>query len=186
MLTLPPIPSHILTRAKTLHSQAHTSGGWRGSITQGEGLQCGIVGEALVQDALSAEDIMCVRVNEPDYDLVAEDVRIEVKTTRQESPEIRPHYNAHIEHRGRRGLMQQACDVYVFCRVTSDCTHGAIVGWALHWDVYGRGRWELQKAGEQMGSGRKSTADNWVLPISKLAQPNLLPDYIRYWSKKSF
>jgi hypothetical protein len=184
MQSLPPIPPHILERAKALHSKAHTSGGWKGSITQGDGLQCGYVGEAIVQDMLAQEDVTCVRADNPDYDLLAEGVRIEVKTTRQESTEVRPHYNAHVEHRGRRGLGQQDCEVYVFCRVTNDCAHGAIVGWALYWDVYHRGRWTLQKTGSVMGSGKAATADNWVLPISALANASMLPDYIKYWSKK--
>lgn len=184
MDSLPPISDHILKKAKELTDKAATSGGWKGSITLGDGLHAGRVGEVIVQEALRDEYIPCRRVDDPDFDLIAEGLRLEVKTTRQTAPEIERHYNAHVEDRGRRGLAQQQCDVYVFCRVTKDCVYGSIVGWALHWDVYERGRWELQKAGSKMGSGQDSTADNWVLPISKLAHASLLPDYLRYWSKK--
>ena len=182
---LHPIPADLADEAQSLWQS--NAGVYRGSITGGEGLQAGLIGEVLVMEQLRRHGLSVERTGGPDNDLlVLGCCRIEVKTTRQAGTLVRPDYHAHVEDRSHRGLGQQACDAYVFCRVDYDHQHGAILGWDLPFNITGRkGRWALQRAGEVMGSGKPAPADNWVLPVSRLPSVILLPDYIRHWHKSA-
>jgi hypothetical protein len=182
---LHPIPADLADEAESLW-QAN-AGVYKGSLTAGEGLRAGLIGEVLVMEQLRRHGLPVERTGGPDNDLLVLGRRVEVKTTRQAGTRVRPSYNAHVEDRSHRGLRQQECDAYVFCRVDYDHLYGAILGWDLPFNITGRkGRWVLQKAGtEIMGSGKPAPADNWVLPVSRLPSITLLPDYIRHWHKSA-
>jgi hypothetical protein len=183
-LSLPPIPDHIRREANKLHEIESSGGPFNNSLLEGEGLLHGIVGELIVRDFLKSEGVATERVRKPDFDLLANGVRVEVKTQRQSGPAIMPYYDVNVQDRLCVGLPQQNCDLYVFCRVDNDVQYGGIVGWQTHWAVYHSGTWKTRKKGETMGSGRGATNDCWVQQFGALPSPKLLPDYVLHWSKK--
>ena len=183
MIFLDEIDADTIRRANARHDKTKKPGGFDGSMTDGEGYLCGLVGEEMVRKLFNQNGIPVVGRGTKNFDLICGDKKVEVKTSRQKGDEVEGYYNVHVEDRSKRGLDQQDCDVYVFCRVRDDCLKGVILGWALHWEVYNRSRWKIQKEGEIIGYKvkRPVKADNYILEVSKLAHVSFLCDYIKHW-----
>jgi hypothetical protein len=185
LFSLPRIPDDILREATKLHQTLSANGAFNNSLTEGEGLLQGTVGEVLVKRFLQSAGVPVEHIGKPDFDLLADGARIEVKTRRQTGPAIMPHYEVNVMDRLSMGLPQQDCDVYVFCCVDYDVQYGGIIGWDLHWSVYHSQRWATRKKGEKLGSGNGASNDCWVRQFGALSPPSALPDYISHWMKKN-
>ena len=99
---------------------AKESGTYKKSLTNGERMEHSLICEKVVKDYLDA-----VRENTYDYDLKYWDMRIDVKCNSvMTPPKVSTHYCIISGDN-----MTQACDLYVFCAITTDLSKVWIIGW---------------------------------------------------------
>lgn len=118
-----PISNDYMSRAR---EKASSVGILQGSITGGTRNVLGAIGEVVVADSISADE-----VNTYNYDLVKNGTRIDVKTKRCNSKPL-PHYECSIALHGTK----QDCDEYVFVRVLSNMSKAWILGSISKRDFY--------------------------------------------------
>lgn len=148
------ITSEMVNAAKAAASDL---GCLRNSITSGDGNLAGFLGEEIVANFLGAK-----RANTYDYDLIHENIKIDVKTKRTNvAPQ--PHYECTVADFNTK----QGCDWYVFARVANDLSRGWILGYMLKDEFYANA--SFHKKGDIDPSNNFTfTADCYNMPISQL------------------
>lgn len=139
--------------------KAEAMGVLNNSITKGKGNVYGFLGEILANVYIKGK----VK-NTYDYDIVKDNIKIDVKTKTCTSPP-QPHYYCSVAAFNIR----QKCDVYVFVRIMEDFSRAWILGGSSK-DYFYRYA-QLNKKGTIDESSQfkwKFKADCYNLPISKL------------------
>lgn len=129
------------------------------SITNGNGNVYGFLGELLVNAYIKGKS-----KNTYDYDIVKDNIKIDVKTKTCTSPP-QPHYYCSVAAYNIR----QKCDVYFFVRIMEDFSKAWILGGCSKDYFYKNA--QLNKKGtidESSAYKWKFKADCYNLPISKL------------------
>jgi hypothetical protein len=125
--------------------KAYKLGSLKNSITSGKGNIVGFLGEEVVNHLIGGEV-----VNTKDYDIIKNQIRIDVKT-KQCTSVPQPHYECSVAAFNT----QQKCDVYVFVRIEKNKNRWGRA-WVLGWmdkEVYFNKAKKLIKG--------QSSGDNW-------------------------
>lgn len=154
------ITENIVEKAQR---KAEAMGRIKNSITKGSGNLAGFIGEELVNLFVGGKT-----VNTYDYDIVKNDVKIDVKTKRCTSPP-RPHYDCSIAALSTH----QKCDKYIFVRV--EWHKERPDEWKRAWILGEITKKEYFKKARYLNKGDIDKSNNFVvkadchnLPISKL------------------
>jgi hypothetical protein len=149
------VPDHIREAAK---KHATNTVRYKNSIRGGEGNTVGYIGEWAVSEVLGGS-----RVNTPDYDILWDGKRIEVKTKERNVPP-RGDFNASIPAFNTK----QKCDFYAFVSVLSNGKGAWYLGKIGRGDFYSKAT--FSKKGEPDGSNKnfKFRADCYNMPYSEL------------------
>jgi len=106
--------------------KAASVGVLQGSITGSQSNEVGCIGEIIVAEYAGA-----TIVNNPNYDLILDKKRIDVKTKRCNTPP-RTYYDCSVSAHGSK----QKCDSYVFVRILTDLSCAWILGEISKEDFY--------------------------------------------------
>ena len=127
------------------------------SITKGKGNIHGFLGEIITANFLNVTTF-----NTYDYDIVFNDIKIDVKTKRVNTPP-RNYYECSIADLNTK----QKCDVYVFTRILNDMTKGWLLGYINKKDYFEKATF-LKKGSIDPSNNWKVLTDCYNLPINKL------------------
>ena len=131
------------------------------SITDGKGNVYGFLGELLVNEYIGGKS-----KNTYDYDIVKDDIKIDVKTKTCTSPP-QPHYYCSVAAYNIR----QKCDVYFFVRIMEDLSKAWILGGCDKSVFYRTAKFNKKGTIDESSSFKwRFKADCYNLPISKLKQ----------------
>lgn len=148
------IISQDIDKAKHLSSEMGTL---RNSITKGQGNIHGFLGEIITSKFLSSS-----LNNTYDYDIVHNNLKIDVKTKRVTTPP-QEHYECSVAALNTK----QECDVYVFTRILKDMTSGWLLGYINKEDYFNAALF-LKKGHTDPSNNWKVSTDCYNLPINKL------------------
>ena len=148
------IVSEDIDKAKQLSSEMGTL---RNSITKGQGNIHGFLGEIITSKFLSSS-----LNNTYDYDIVHNNLKIDVKTKRVTTPP-QEHYECSVAALNTK----QECDVYVFTRILKDMTSGWLLGYINKEDYFNAALF-LKKGHTDPSNNWKVSTDCYNLPINKL------------------
>ena len=148
------ITQENITEAKKLSGEM---GKLNNSITKGEGNIHGFLGEIITANFLSVS-----RFNTYDYDIVFNNIKIDVKTKKVNTPP-RNYYECSIANLNTK----QKCDVYVFTRILNDMTKGWLLGYINKKDYFEKATF-LRKGSIDPSNNWKVLTDCYNLPINKL------------------
>jgi len=127
------------------------------SITKGKGNIHGFLGEIISANFLNVNTS-----NTYDYDIVFNDIKIDVKTKRvNTSP--KNYYECSIADLNTK----QKCDVYIFTRILNDMTKGWLLGYINKKDYFEKATF-LTKGSIDPSNNWKVSTDCYNLPINKL------------------
>ena len=136
---------------------ANNMGTLQNSITKGQGNVHGFLGEIITSKFLKSK-----LSNTYDYDIVYNNIKIDVKTKRVTTPP-RDYYECSVASLNTK----QLCDIYVFTRVLKDMTKGWLLGYINKKDYFDKA--VLLKRGDIDPSNNwKVKTDCYNLPINKL------------------
>ncbi len=133
------------------------------SITKGKGNIHGFLGEIITANFLSVSTF-----NTYDYDIIFNNIKIDVKTKRVNTPP-RNYYECSISDLNTK----QKCDVYVFTRILNDMTKGWLLGYINKKDYFEKATF-LKKGSIDPSNNWKVLTDCYNLPINKLKDINNL------------
>ena len=148
------ITQENITEAKKLSGEM---GKLNNSITKGEGNIHGFLGEIITANFLSVSTF-----NTYDYDIVFNNIKIDVKTKKVNTPP-RNYYECSIANLNTK----QKCDVYVFTRILNDMTKGWLLGYINKKDYFEKATF-LRKGRIDHSNNWKVLTDCYNLPINKL------------------
>ena len=148
------ITQENITEAKKLSGEM---GKLNNSITKGEGNIHGFLGEIITANLLSVSTF-----NTYDYDIVFNNIKIDVKTKKVNTPP-RNYYECSIANLNTK----QKCDVYVFTRILNDMTKGWLLGYINKKDYFEKATF-LRKGSIDPSNNWKVLTDCYNLPINKL------------------
>jgi len=148
------IVSEDIDKAKQLSSEMGTL---RNSITKGQGNIHGFLGEIITSKFLSSS-----LNNTYDYDIVHNNLKIDVKTKRVTTPP-QEHYECSVAALNTK----QECDVYVFTSILKDMTSGWLLGHINKEDYFNAALF-LKKGHTDPSNNWKVSTDCYNLPINKL------------------
>ena len=114
------------------------------SITKGEGNIAGFLGEIIVSNLLTSVGIKNKIHNTYNYDIVCNDITIDVKTKRTKM-KPRDYYECSIA----KTSTHQKCTHYVFTRILNDFSKAWILGWMEHTEYFKKAR--FLKKGDKDG-----------------------------------
>jgi len=159
---------HISILSADIEKAKHLSdkmGKLNNSITKGQGNVHGFLGEILVSNFLKSK--LC---NTYDYDIIHNDLKIDVKTKRVNTPP-RNNYECSIAALNTK----QKCNIYVFTRILNNMKEGWILGY-LNKKEYFRRAVFLKEGHVDPSNNWKVLTDCYNLPINKL---NNIEDLIK-------
>lgn len=137
--------------------RAKNMGILKNSISHGKGTVAGFIGEVAVANYLGVP--LC---NTYDYDLIYNDLKIDVKTKHCSVTPL-PHYDCSVAAYNTR----QQCDVYIFVRVLMDYKKGWILGGISKEDYFKSSRF-MKQGTVDSSNGFMVKADCYNLEIGKL------------------
>ena len=154
---------------KQARAEAKAMGVLKGSIARGRGNEIGMMGEILVHREIGGSRVGDINFA---YDIVLNDINIDVKTTKAASvPE--PHYVARVYgSEASKEKLSSKCDVYYFVRCNQQMTLATIIGWLPAKEFMDRALF-LPKGNVDPNDGKLSFSDEYVLPISELKPPSM-------------
>lgn len=138
-------------------------GALKGSITKGKSNIYGAVGEVIVHDFLASTGRRVQFDNTPDYDLIVNGKKVDVKTKRTTVPVIQS-YNCSISAHNTT----QKCDIYVFVRVHENLKEGWIIGWEKKEDFFKKAKFRRKGQSDPKMPAWKFEADCYNLEVSKI------------------
>lgn len=150
----------ILPIKKKLFLQAseefYNTAEFKGSVTKGDGYLAGVIGELAVAEYLKAK-----RQPTKDYDLIKDDIKIDVKTKRT-SVKPKEHYMCSIF----KSSKHQQYDRVYFTRVSYDYKTIYLLGWITKEDFYNKAK--FVKKGDIIDGSMKAVADCHNIQIKDL------------------
>ena len=153
-----------ISRAKDLFDFDNLNG----SITKGKSQIYGALGEIIVCDYYEQFDQLDVKhKNTYDYDLIINDLKVDVKTKRT-TVTPKPHYYCSVSDFNTK----QKCDAYIFVRVKEDFSCAWILGSKTKENFYRQST--FKQKGEPDGPRWTFKDDCYNIEISKLKMP-------RFW-----
>jgi len=139
--------------------KAEKLGSLNNSICNGEGNVYGFLGEIIVSEYIGGQI-----KNTYDFDIIKNNLKIEVKTKRCTS-KPQDHYNCSVAAYN----IKQKCDVYVFVRILEDFSKAWILGAINKEDFYKYSVFNKGNTIDNKSSLKwKFKADCYNLPINKL------------------
>ena len=145
------------TEFKKAKELAKNLGHIKNSITKGQGNVAGFSGEMMVAKFLGVD-----LLHTKDYDMLYNDLKIDVKTKRTNYPP-KPNYECSIA----KTSLHQNCDLYVFVRVLPSFDEGWILGYKRKTEYFKEAK--FWKKGEIDPSNNwKVSVDCYNLAISRL------------------
>ena len=136
---------------------SNNMGTLQNSITKGQGNVHGFLGEIITSKFLKSK-----LSNTYDYDIVYNNIKIDVKTKRVTTPP-RDYYECSVASLNTK----QLCDIYVFTRVLKDMTKGWLLGYINKKDYFDKAVL-LKKGDIDPSNNWKVKTDCYNLPINKL------------------
>ena len=152
------ITTSILTAA---HKKATAMGTRRNSITRGQGNLAGFVGEHIALKYLTGS-IQAGLDNSYDYDIIYEELKIDVKTKRTGYQPL-THYDCSISDHNTK----QDCDVYLFTRVKNDYSVCWLLGWLDKQEYFDLADFK-EKGTVDVANGWQVASDCWNVSIEDL------------------
>lgn len=137
-------------------SEFFDTGVFKGSYTKGEGVISGNIGEVLVNRWIKGK-----RQNSPNYDIIKNGKKVEVKTKRTSVAPL-PEYTCSVYE----SSLHQECDIYVFVRVRYDYKEAYILGWITKEEFLKKAK--FVKKGNYIDEKFKATANCYSVKIKDL------------------
>lgn len=136
----------------------------RNSITMGMGNLIGFIGEEVAMHVLKKQAGNVVHTNTFDYDIIANGIKIDVKSKSTSVPPL-PHYSNSVASFNT----SQSCDVYAFVRVKKDLTTAWWCG-VIDKDRFFKDAVFMKKGQLDADNKYVIKADCYNLPISGLRE----------------
>jgi hypothetical protein len=136
----------------------------KNSITMGMGNLVGFIGEEVAMYVLKKQAANVVHINTFDYDIIANGIRIDVKSKSTSVPPL-PHYSNSVANFNTT----QDCDVYAFVRVKKDLTTAWWCG-VIDKDRFFKDAVFMKKGQLDADNKYVIKADCYNLPISGLRE----------------
>lgn len=155
------ITEHQLARAHDLYDFNNL----KNSITSGGSQLYGALGEILVWDWLCASGVPTEYVGSRDYDLIAENVTIDVKTIKVTKPPKKEH-NANISGHN----INQKTFMYFWVYVHEEVQTAWLIGWLDKESFFEEAK--FNKIGTEDGGGWVFKSDTYSMKIASLIPPD--------------